>query len=64
MPTRKQHRDAALVEHRRRHCSSPWQTSWFAAWNNASPSCKMMTYNLTEPEGVASLLKVKAAGPY
>ena len=38
--------------------STSWSWSLSAAWNTASASCRMMTYNLIEPEGVASLLKV------
>ena len=49
--------DRAVVEHCR-HCPSAWSSSLSAAWNIASSSYKMMTYNLVEPEGVASLLKV------
>ena len=51
------YRDATATE-QWRHGSSTWSSSRSAAWNLASSTCKM-TYNLVEPEGVASLLKVK-----
>ena len=57
MQTRK-YRDSATIQWR--HCSTTWTSSFSAVWNVASSSYKMMTYNLVEPDGVASLLKVNA----
>ena len=59
MQTRK-YRDASAVE-QWRHCSTTWTSSFSAVWNVASSSYKMMTYNLVEPDGVTSLLKVNGS---
>jgi len=50
--------DVDLWRHGDSSTSTSWSWSLSAAWNTASSSCRMMTYNLIEPEGVASLLKV------